>query len=93
MPPQDIIDMPSSIPKAVVEAEVNPLADAILNSSWWDTGDAIRYFGSANGEASPKESVVDRITQLQKGYTAATGWKLVVGDFDQQDLCSSHEFF
>jgi hypothetical protein len=70
------------------------LADAILNQSWSDTtGDAIRYFGSADGEASPKESVVDRITQLQKGYTAATGWKLVVDDFDQQDLCLSHEIF
>jgi hypothetical protein len=61
MPPQDVIGMPSSIPKAVLEAEANPnlLADAILNQSWWDTGDSIKYFGSADGEASPKESVVD----------------------------------
>jgi hypothetical protein len=71
----------------------NPIAQAILDQSWWDTGDAIRYFGAIDGEVSPKEAVKERIAQLQRGYTTATGWKLVIDDFDQQDLCSLHESF
>jgi hypothetical protein len=45
-----------------------------------------------NGEVSPKEAVVERIAKLQKGYTSATGWKLVIDNYDQQDLlCLPHE--
>jgi hypothetical protein len=71
----------------------NVAAEAILTQSWWDTGDAIRYFGAIDGEVSPKEAVVERIARLQGGYTTATGWKLVIDDFDQQELCSWHEVF
>jgi hypothetical protein len=36
---------------------------------------------------------VEIIARLQRGYTTATGWKLVIDDYDQQDLCSRHEAF
>jgi hypothetical protein len=71
MPPQNVTGMPSSnhgaVLETVLEAEGNPnlLADTILNQSWWDTGDAIRCFGTTDGEASPKESLVDIVSQLQ----------------------------
>jgi hypothetical protein len=71
----------------------NLTAIAILTQSWWDTGDAICYFGAIDGEVSPMEAVVERIARLQRGYTTATGWKLVIDDFDQQELCSRHEAF
>lgn len=34
-----------------------------------------------------------RIEALQKGNVNATGWKLTIDDFDQQELCSEHEIF
>ena len=71
----------------------NPRAQAILDQSWWDTGDAIRYFGARHGEVSAKDAVSERIGRLQAGLSTATGWKRVMDDFDQQDLCSSHEAF
>jgi hypothetical protein len=71
----------------------NATAEAILTQSWWDTGDAIRYFGARDGEVSQKAAVVERIARLQRGYTTATGWKLIIDDFDQQELCSRHEAF
>jgi hypothetical protein len=33
------------------------------------------------------------IARLQRGYTTAIGWKLVIDDFDQQELCLRHEAF
>jgi hypothetical protein len=80
-------------PIAQVEANPNPIAQAILNQSWWDAGDAIRYFGSMDGDVSPKEAVEERILKLKRGYATSTGWKLAIDDFDQQDLCSPHERF
>jgi hypothetical protein len=77
----------------VIPIGVNPIAQAIANQSWWDTGDAIRYFGAVDGEGSPKEAVETRIEKLQKGYASSTGWTLVLDDFDQQDLCSKHDIF
>jgi hypothetical protein len=96
--------MPSNSPAGAdatetrVEAETrvkaNPIAQAILNQSWWDTGDAIRYFGAIDGEVLPNEAGVgERIAKLQQGYTAASRWKLLIDDFDQQDLCSPYEIF
>ncbi len=84
---------PASVEVLVVNDPPNSTADAILTQSWWDTGDAIRYFGAIDGEVSPMEAVVERIARLQRGYTTATGWKLVIDDFDQQELCSRHEAF
>ncbi len=80
-------------PIAQVEANPNPIAQAILNQSWWDTGDAIRYFGAMDGDVSPKEAVEERILKLKRGYATSTWWKLAIDDFDQQDLCSPHERF
>jgi hypothetical protein len=74
-------------PSLVVVNPPNVTAEAILTQSWWDTGDAIRYFGAIDGEVSPKAAVVERIARLQRGYATATGWKLVIDDFDQQELC------
>jgi hypothetical protein len=71
----------------------NVNAGTILTQSWWDTGYAIRFFGAIDGEVSPMESVVGRIARLQRGYTTATGWKLAIDDFNQQELCSRHEAF
>jgi hypothetical protein len=83
--------MPSSNPEAEttetrVKVNLNPIAQAIMNQSWWDIGDAILYVGTIHGEVSPKEEVVERIAKLQKGYTSATRWKLVIDNYDQQDL-------
>ena len=72
------------------QVEVDPIAQA---QSWWDTGDAIRYFGVIDGEVSAREAVEKRIEILQKGYANATGWKLTIHDFDQQELCTDHEVF
>jgi hypothetical protein len=96
--------MPSSSPagadatktrvKTETRVEANPIAQAILNQSWWYTGDdAIRYFGAIDGEVLPNEYVVEIIAKLQQGYTAAAGWKLVIDDFDQQDLCLPYKIF
>jgi hypothetical protein len=84
-----------AIPDTVTEVEANldPIAQTILNQSWWDTGNAIRYFGAIDGEVSPTEAVENCITRLQRGHASATGWKLVIDDFDQQELCSQHESF
>jgi hypothetical protein len=46
-----------------------------------------------SGEASAKDAVIERIERLEKGLSTATGWKRVIDDFDQQDLCSPHEAF
>jgi hypothetical protein len=43
-----------------------------------DTGEAINYFGTTDGETSPKAAVVERIVRLRREYTTATGWKLVI---------------
>jgi hypothetical protein len=83
----------ASVVVLAVNDRPNVNADAILTQSWWDTGDAIRYFGAIDGEVSPMEAVVGRIARLQRGYTTVTGWKLVIDDFDQQELCSRHEAF
>jgi hypothetical protein len=66
---------------------LNPIPQAIANQSWWDTGDAIRYFGAVDGELSPKEAVEKRIEKVQKGYASSTGWTHVLDGFDHQDLC------
>jgi hypothetical protein len=50
----------------------NPRAQAILNQSWWDTGDAIRHFGARDGEASAKDSAMARISRLQTLLTSRT---------------------
>jgi hypothetical protein len=42
--------------KANPNMNPNPIAQAIYHS-WWDTGNAIRYFGAIDGEVSPKEAV------------------------------------
>jgi hypothetical protein len=84
---------PASVVVLVVNDPPNANANAILTQSWWDTGDAICYFGAIDGEVSPMEAVVERIARLQRGYTTATGWKLVIDDFDQQELCSRHKAF
>jgi hypothetical protein len=45
-------------------------------------------------EVTPKAAVVEIIARLQRGYTTgATGWKLVMDDFDQEEMCSRHEAF
>jgi hypothetical protein len=89
--------MPSSSPAGAdtteTRVEANPIAQAILNQSWWDTGDAILYFGAIDGEVLPNEAVVEIIAKLQQGYTAAAGWKLVIDDFDQQDSCLPYKIF
>jgi hypothetical protein len=77
----------------VVVNTPNVTAEAILTQSWWDIRDAIYYFGAIDGEVSPKAAIVERIARLQRGYTTATGRKLVIDDFDKQDLCSRHEAF
>jgi hypothetical protein len=79
--------------KANPNMNPNPIAQAILDQSWWDKGNAIRNFGAIDGEVSPKEAVEERIAKLQRGYATATGWKFDIDDFDQQDLCSPHEKF
>jgi hypothetical protein len=72
----------------VVVNPPNVTAKAILTQSWWNTRDVICYFGAIDGEVSPKAAVVERIVAiLQRGYTTATGWKLIIDDFDQHDLC------
>jgi hypothetical protein len=86
-------ETPSSAVLVEVVNPPNATAKAILTQSWWDTGDAICYFGAIDGEVSPKAAIVERIARLQRGYIAATGWKLVIDDFDQQELCSWHEAF
>jgi hypothetical protein len=48
---------------------------------------------TASGEASAKDAAIERIERLEKGLSTATGWKRVIDDFDQQDLCSPHEAF
>jgi hypothetical protein len=73
---------PVSVVVLVVNDPPNVNAGAILTQSWWDTGDAIRYFGAIDGEVSPMEAAVERIARLQRGYTTATRWKLVIDDFD-----------
>jgi hypothetical protein len=70
-------------PAVVVMNPPNATAKAILTQSRWDTGDAIRYFCAIYGELSPKVDVVERVARLQRGYTTATGWKLVIDDYDQ----------
>ena len=63
-------------PLSIAIGVVNPpnvTAEAILTHSWWDTRDAIHYFGVIYGEVSSKEAVVARIARLQRGYTTATG--------------------
>jgi hypothetical protein len=85
-------EAPSSAVVAVVNPQ-NATAKAILSQSWWDTVDAIHYFGAIDGEVSPKAAKVERIARLQRGYTTATGWKLVIDNFDQQELCSRHKAF
>jgi hypothetical protein len=79
--------------EAQVEANLDPIAQAIIDQSWWDTGDAVRYFGALDGELAAKETVEKRIEQLKKGYSNATGWKRTIDDFDHQELCSKHEIF
>jgi hypothetical protein len=77
-----------------VRVQPNPTpitTQAVLDQSWWDTGDAIRYFGAIDGGVSPREAVQNRIEKLQRGYTTATGWKLDIDDLDQQELCSLHK--
>jgi hypothetical protein len=64
-----------------------------LDQSWWDTGDAIRYFGAIDGEVTPREAVQNIIETLQRGFATATGWKLDIDDSNQQDLCSPHAIF
>jgi hypothetical protein len=64
-----------------------------LNQSWWDTGNAIQYFGTIDGEVSPNKAVVERIVKLQDGYTAAAGWKFDINDNDQHDLGLLYEIF
>jgi hypothetical protein len=58
---------------AQVEANPNPIAQAMLNQSWWDAGDAIRYFCSMDGDVSPKEAVEERILKLKRGHATSTG--------------------
>jgi hypothetical protein len=94
--PKPVEPEQAETPLSVVVVVVNPqdaTAEAILTQSWWDTGDVICYFGAIDGEVSPKAAVVERIARLQRGYTTATGWKLVIDDFEQQELCSRHEAF
>jgi hypothetical protein len=63
-------------PSVVVVNPPNVTAEDILTQSWWDTGDAIHYFGAIDGEVSPNAAVVERIARLQRGYTTATGgWR------------------
>jgi hypothetical protein len=67
-----------AIPETEIETEVeanpDPIAQVIfLNQSWWDTSDAIIYFGAIDGEVSPTEAVENRITRPQRGHASATG--------------------
>jgi hypothetical protein len=79
--------------KANPNMNPNPIAQATLDQSWWDTGNAIRCFGAIDGEESPQEAVEEIIAKLQRGYATATGWKLAIDDYNQQDLCLPNERF
>jgi hypothetical protein len=84
--------------EAQAQADTNPEPDptaqaAALDQSWWGTGNAMRYFGAIDDEVSPKEAAEKGIKKLQKGHANATGWKLTIDDFDQQELCSDHDIF
>jgi hypothetical protein len=93
MPRGNLQNVDASLDETPEATPPNPRAEAILNQTFWDTGDAIRYFGARDGEVSARDAVNERIAKLQIGLSTSTGWKRVVDDFDQKDLCSSHEAF
>jgi hypothetical protein len=64
--------------QAQAQADANPEPDpmaqeAMLDQSWWDTGDATRHFGAIDDEMSPREAVEKRIKSSKKDMPMRLG--------------------
>lgn len=81
----------------------NKKAAAILQKTYWDSLEAMKLFKELQGEKTNEctneeddlvMAVIERrIGRLSKGIGMASGWKLVLDDFDQNDLCSAYNIF
>ena len=87
----------SSIP-AVEEAAPGTVSAAILGQTYWESPEAMKLFGVVvgKGEEMSQDVLVDidsRLERLTYGVSNPMGWKMLLDDFDQKDLCSSNEIF
>jgi hypothetical protein len=80
----------------------SPRATEIANESYWESPEAHALFceikkGVGVGDESdlmpPRHCVEERIERLKQPSAGVHGWKLVVDDFDTNELCSASDVF
>jgi hypothetical protein len=85
-----------------VDIKPSPRATEIANQSYWESPEAHALFyeikkGVGVGDESdlmlPRDCVEERIKSLKQPLAGAHGWKLVVDDFDANELCSASDVF
>ena len=83
-----------------IKMEPNLKAAEILEESYWESPEAFKLFGLRNEEmdyVSEEDSVLTDLHQqndeLTCGFGTATGWKDLLEDSDNDDICSQHDIF
>ena len=86
---------PTQIAVTPPEATRHRHDSVIWTDTYWESPEAIRLFcTSTNIENDSALPVVQkRIERFQRGFTQPDGWKLVLDDFDQNNLCTSFDIF
>jgi hypothetical protein len=84
------------------DIKTSPRAREIANKSYWESPEAHALFceiknGVGVGDESdvmlPRDCVKERIERLKQPSAGAHGWKLVVDDFDANELYSATDIF
>ena len=59
--------------------------------TFWDSPEAKLWFGRGDKDDDVEQTIRQSICRFRDGYVKAEGWRQLVSDNDQNDMCTSHD--
>jgi len=67
--------------------------DKLKNDTFWDSPEAKCWFGAGEKNEIIEDTMVKRIKRLKAAYMRSEGWRDIVSDNDQKEMCTNHDIY
>lgn len=69
------------------------LQNPFSEQTFWDSPEAKRWFGRGEKDENVEDTMSQTIDRMKNAYMNYEGWRSIVSDNDQEDMCTSHDIY